>query len=128
MRLIFAALIFATGFYAGVANADHPVGASMYCSDEADAQRLMELLVAGEGEEAGRLVRTDRSFKCYSQPSGVGPMVNMELYAEFKSEAVGGHSCVMQGIYDGEDRYKGMDVWMFARQADCWRVLHEKGA
>ena len=126
--LIFVlALVGLLGLY-NAAHATEPFAASLYCTEEADAVTLMELLMNGEMREARRLVNTEPTFKCYHQPSpGIGPMINPSIYSEFKAQEQG-QSCVIEATYDGGGEYQGKTVYAFAQQMECWIVMGEKGA
>lgn len=107
---------------------DQPFSALIYCTTEADAMTLVGLLMNNQAQEAGRLIRMDDTFQCYSTPgNGAGPMTDPSIAWEFETD-FSGPSCVLKATYIGGGNYSGGPVWALAIMQDCNMVMHASEA
>jgi hypothetical protein len=125
--VIFALMFCATLLFSGAAISDHLPGGQLklFCSTEQAADQYVDLIVAGLGPTAVKMVQEDPDFKCHYYPRSIGPVDPVKIFREYIGPHTGRELCMLELEFRDAAKTK---VWAPFYMPTCTDVLHLKGA
>ena len=115
MKSIIFALLLGLVAMIQTAEAAHPWGSTVFCTDEDDTLLVIEAFLNDNTAEVRRLIVEDPDVVCYAIDPGVGPMYGGEVYFASKGDL---------DVTIVQSTFRGLDVWAFLTADELPRVLH----